>query len=218
MAAHPMYMMQYQYDNRQHAHYAHLPSQQPMAFYPAVPMVPSTPTYSRPASACSQPAMQSMKQMTMTSYPSAMTPMASPQPMARRSNIVLETEACDWEGKRHQAHGIYYPSTPPLSSSGSAISSPESCDMLSTPMNPMFSGLDSIESIKPEVNSPESFPVLEWTSCASPPMTPGKQTLFLDPFHCAQILGNSKSVVSLRHCIASRIVCILGRSFGLGWQ
>ncbi|KAH8840927.1 hypothetical protein MCOR27_008774 [Pyricularia oryzae] len=172
MAAHPMYMMQYQYDNRQHAHYAHLPSQQPMAFYPAVPMVPSTPTYSRPASACSQPVMQSMKQMPMTSYPSAMTPMASPQPMARRSNIVLETEACDWEGKRHQAHGIYYPSTPPLSSSGSAISSPESCDMLSTPMNPMFSGLDSIESIKPEVNSPESFPVLEWTSCASPPMTP----------------------------------------------
>ncbi|KAL8370806.1 hypothetical protein RB595_000917 [Gaeumannomyces hyphopodioides] len=161
-------------DSRQqfHGHFAPHPSlqQHQMQMFPVVPTLPSTPIYSRPGSACSQPSAHPMmhhQQMTkpVTSYPSVMTPMASPQPMARKPTAVLEPEI-------HDGEGMFYPSTPPLSISGSAISSPGGCDMLSTPLNPMFSGLDSIDGVKPEVCSPESFPALEWSNCASPPMTP----------------------------------------------
>lgn len=163
-------------DSRQHihGHFAPHPSlqQHQMQMFPVVPTLPSTPIYSRPGSACSQPPAHPMmhhQQMTkpVTSYPSVMTPMASPQPMARKPTAVLEPEI-------HDGEGVFYPSTPPLSISGSVIGSPGSCDMLSTPLNPMFSGLDSVEGVKTEVCSPESFPALEWSNCASPPMTPGK--------------------------------------------
>lgn len=81
--------------------------------------------------------------------------------------MVLETDRrCDADG---------YPSTPPLSSAGSVIGSPGSCDMLATPLNPMFSGLEgSMMAFKEEVEVPEQFPNLDWNSCASPPMTPGE--------------------------------------------
>lgn len=161
-------------DNRQHMHphFTSHPSMQQMSMYPIVPTVPSTPIYSRPSSSCSQP-MVSAK-LYNASVAVAMTPMASPQPMAHRPSIVLETEF---------RNGEYYPSTPPLSSSSSSsvISSPGSCDMmLQTPLNPMFSGLDGFEGeqgIKTE--QLENFPSVDWSSCASPPMTPGKFLLFI---------------------------------------
>ena len=90
--------------------------------------------------------------------------------MAHRPSIVLETDMCD-------SDNMYYPSTPPLSTSGSVISSPGSCDMLATPLNPMFSGLDGFEGAKDvcdEELKTEKFPVLDWSSCASPPLTPGE--------------------------------------------
>ncbi|KAL8331742.1 hypothetical protein RB593_002239 [Gaeumannomyces tritici] len=161
-------------DSRQqfHGHFAPHSSlqQHQMQMFPVVPTLPSTPIYSRPGSACSQPPAHPMmhhQQMNkpVTSYPSVMTPMASPQPMARKPTAVLEPEI-------HDGEGMFFPSTPPLSVSGSAISSPGSCDMLSMPLNLMFSGLDNVEGVKPEVCSPESFPALEWSNCASPPMTP----------------------------------------------
>lgn len=153
-------------ENRQHGHFTpHLHQQ--MQVFPVVPVLPSTPIYSRPSSSCSQPPMYQPK--AMTSVPSQLTPRASPQPQPHhRPTIMLETEICD-------ADGMHYPSTPPLSSSGSAISSPGSYDVLATPMNPMFSGLDGFQgAIKKELQSqqPEQFPVLDWSSCASPPMTP----------------------------------------------
>jgi hypothetical protein len=47
--------------------------------------------------------------------------------------------------------------------------------MLQTPLNPMFSGLDGKEGrdIEGEL---ESFPILDWSACASPPLTPGRST------------------------------------------
>jgi C2H2 transcription facotor len=147
-------------DVRQHAHFSHPPAMHQMPMYPAVPTLPSTPIYSRPASACSQP-----QGPTLYSNGTAnLTPMASPVPMTHKPTIMLETEVCDAE---------YYPSTPPLSTSGSVISSPSSCDVLQTPMNPMFSGLDGMDSLKTEFEPVESL-VLDWASCGSPPMTPGK--------------------------------------------
>lgn len=59
----------------------------------------------------------------------------------------------------------YLLATPPLSTSGS----PKGFDVLQTPMNPMFSGLDDLVKQRPDMPS-----MLEWSSCGSPPMTPGE--------------------------------------------
>lgn len=134
-----------------------------MPMYPVVPTLPSTPIYSRPSSSCSQPLVH--PKFYHTGMPSTMTPMASPQPMTHRPTIMLETEIREADP--------YYPSTPPLSSSSSVISSPGSCDMLQTPLNPMFSGLDDFEGeVACKVEQLERFPNLEWPSCTSPSMTP----------------------------------------------
>ncbi len=163
-------------DNRQQGHFmprpnAHaLPQQHQMTVFPVVPTLPSTPlpstpVYSRPGSACSQPAMHPKM---FGGVPLTLTPQASPQLLHHKPSIVLDTDLSE-------ADGLYYPSTPPLSSSGSVISSPGSCDILQTPLNPMFSGLDGFESKETCDNDGqlESFPNLDWSSCASPPMTPG---------------------------------------------
>ncbi|KAL0938992.1 zinc finger protein [Colletotrichum truncatum] len=151
--------------SRHRGHFSQQPNMpQHMAMYPMVPTLPSTPIYSRPNSSCSQP----MGPTLYSNGPTTMTPVASPQPMSNKPAIMLETEICD-------ADGIYYPSTPPLSTSGSAISSPNnSCELLQTPMNPMFSGLegfDGLDSFKETLEVPENLAV-DWSSCGSPPMTP----------------------------------------------
>lgn len=142
-----------------------------MAMYPMVPTLPSTPIYSRPnSSSCSQPPT------LMSNGPSVMTPAGSPSMMSRKPGVMMETDFCD---------GNYLPSTPPLSTSGSTIGSPKSFDMLQTPMNPMFSGLDGFAGAKDGLESAENC-VLDWSSCGSPPMTPGKwiqQSLFFPPCH-----------------------------------
>lgn len=93
--------------------------------------------------------------------PSVMTPTGSPRPMVQKPAIVLDT---DFDNS-------YYPSTPPLSTSGSTVGSPKSFDALQTPMNPMFSGLDESEMIKLEA---VETCVLDWSNAGSPPMTPSK--------------------------------------------
>jgi 5-methylcytosine-specific restriction endonuclease McrA len=69
----------------------------------------------------------------------------------------------------------YYPATPPLSASGSAMSSPAHSDMQPTPMNTVFFGLDSFDGVKEgcqgEVQS-ENLAGGDWARCGSPPMTP----------------------------------------------
>jgi len=149
--------------HQQYVFYQHADKRQPAQFqphqmYPNVPVLPSTPVYSRPNSACSQPQAPTL----YSNVPAAMTPMASPQPLALKPCIMLQTteirdpEAC-------------YPQTPPLSSSGSAVGSPGSVDHLQTPVNPMFSGLDGFKS------EFDAFRNLEFDfSAASPPLTPSK--------------------------------------------
>jgi hypothetical protein len=136
---------------------------QQMGVFPIFRTLPSTPMYSRPGSSCSQPPVHNK---TLTSMPLALTPVASPQPVAHKPTIMLDTDLSEVDA-------AYYPSTPPLSSSGSAISSPGSYDALQTPLGPMCSGLDGIESKEVcDRETLESFPTLDWSSCASPPMTP----------------------------------------------
>ncbi|KAM7222350.1 hypothetical protein V8F06_002377 [Rhypophila decipiens] len=151
-------------DKRQQGYFHPHPLQHQMAMFPVVPTVPSTPIYSRPSSSSSQQQMHHKPFAGMMGMPSTMTPMASPQPIHKPVMIALQTDLND-------AHGLYYPTTPPLSSSSSVISSPGSCDMLQTPLNPMFSGLDGKAGCEVD-GQLETFPQLDWSHCASPPMTP----------------------------------------------
>lgn len=93
--------------------------------------------------------------------PSVMTPTGSPRPLsAQKPAVLLDTDVDSW-----------YPSTPPLSTSGSTVGSPRNYEALQTPMNPMFSGIDDDEMIKKEH---AEISMLDWSSSGSPPMTPGK--------------------------------------------
>jgi C2H2 transcription facotor len=180
-------------ESRQHGHFSQQPTMQQMPMYPVVPTLPSTPIYSRPSSSCSQPAMQPKM---LSAVPSNLTPMASPQMACQRPTIMLQNGAAKLmlETEMYENDGGYYPATPALSTSGSNVGSPGSTnDMLSTPLNPMFSGLDGYENVKPDVESmPDGLEGLDWSSCTSPPMTPGKYWMF--PSICCSIqLGDRAS-------------------------
>jgi 5-methylcytosine-specific restriction endonuclease McrA len=110
------------------------------------PMVPTLP--STPIYSRPNSSSCSQPPTLMSNGPSVMTPAGSP--------------------------GGYLPSTPPLSTSGSTIGSPKSFEMLQTPMNPMFSGLDGFEGMEETKDILESAEncVLDWSSSGSPPMTP----------------------------------------------
>merc|ERR1712000_442319 len=88
-----------------------------------------------------------------------MTPIGSPRPVStQKPAVLLDTDVDSW-----------YPSTPPLSTSGSTVGSPRNYEALQTPMNPMFSGIDDEDMIKKEH---AEISMLDWSSCGSPPMTP----------------------------------------------
>lgn len=94
--------------------------------------------------------------------PSLMTPTGSPRPLHSKPMIMLDTDL----------DGGYIPSTPPLSTSGSTVGSPKNCDMLQTPMNPMFSGLDGADGVKDTVMESAENNALSWSNAGSPPVTP----------------------------------------------
>jgi hypothetical protein len=165
-------------DNRQHGHFSQQPSHvQVPVYHQHMQPMPSTPIYSRPNSSCSQPQMP--PQMYHNGYPANMTPMASPRPMYQRPTILIQDHHAPRmiiESNAQESDMYYYPSTPPLSASGSVISSPGSCDVLHTPMNPVFYGMEAFEGVKEgcqgEVQS-ENLAGLDWARCGSPPLTPG---------------------------------------------
>ncbi|KAI0483199.1 hypothetical protein GGR56DRAFT_686440 [Xylariaceae sp. FL0804] len=167
-------------ETRHHGHFSQHPGFQQVhpqqhqpQMLPVVPTLPSTPIYSRPNSSCSQ---QAMPTKVFNTVPHNLTPAASPQQVVQRpglmvpsqpAKLVLETDLCE-------ADGLYYPATPPLSTPGSSMGSPSiSYDVLATPLNPMFSGLDGCELVKPEAETvSETLENLDWSSCGSPPLTP----------------------------------------------
>jgi C2H2 transcription facotor len=161
-------------DNRQHGHFSQHPNVQGQVHYQPMP---STPIYSRPTSSSSQVPMP--VQVFNSTYQSSMTPMASPRPIYQKPTILIQSHNPRQmpRSETMESDLYYYPSTPPLSSSGSSISSPSSCDMLQTPMNGGFFGLESFEGVKEgcqgEVQS-ENLAGGDWARCGSPPMTPGK--------------------------------------------
>jgi len=70
-----------------------------------------------------------------------------------------------------------YPSTPPLSASGSTSSSPPStCGAIPSSGLREFIGLDNIEGVKKGCEGDVQSEILaggDWTRCCSPPLTPG---------------------------------------------
>ncbi|KAH8675738.1 hypothetical protein BX600DRAFT_432294 [Xylariales sp. PMI_506] len=159
-------------ENRHHGHFSQHPALQQMQMFPVVPTLPSTPIYSRPSSSCSQPPMHAK---VLSAIPSNLTPMASPQLASRKPTMLIQNHSTKLvlETDVYDADGLYYPATPPLSTSGSNVGSPGSIDMLATPLNPMFSGLDGLENLKSDVEIiPDHLDGLDWSNCASPPMTP----------------------------------------------
>ena len=164
-------------DNRQHGHFSQQPSNmQVPVYHPHVQSMPSTPIYSTPNSSCSQPPMP--PHMYHGGFQANMTPMAAPRPLYQKPTILIQdhTPRLMMESDMHEVDMYYYPSTPPLSASGSVISSPASCDMLATPMNTMFFKLEGFEGVKEgcegEVQS-ENLAGGDWARCGSPPVTPG---------------------------------------------
>ena len=110
-----------------------------------------------------------------------MTPVVSPRPMYQKPTILIQehTPRLMIESNAQESDMYFYPATPPLSASGSSISSPSNCEMLQTPMNPMFFGYEGVEGVKEgcegEVQA-ENLAGHDWARCGSPPMTPGKLT------------------------------------------
>ena len=109
-----------------------------------------------------------------------MLAMASPRPMQQKPAFLCQYEgqqlSVDTECNNTDLH--VYPSTPPLSFSGSASSSPPStCGALPTPVTGAYMGLEkNIEGVKEGCQSDVQSEILaggDWTRCCSPPLTPG---------------------------------------------
>jgi hypothetical protein len=127
--------------------------------------------YQRPSSSCSHVQYQTISQQY--GQPGLATPVQSPQPVCQKPTILVQHDSpylfpLDTD--------CYAPSTPPLSSSGSAISSPpSSAEILPTPVNGGFHS-QNIEGVKAGCEEEVFSEILaseEWTNSASPPMTPG---------------------------------------------
>lgn len=110
----------------------------------------------------------------------SMTPIASPQPTHLKPSIMVQHDSpglLPLDTRFVNADFYGFPSTPPLSASGSTISSPPStCGMIHTPVNGSFSGFENLEGVKEGCESDVHAEILakpEWGRSDSPPLTPG---------------------------------------------
>lgn len=110
-----------------------------------------------------------------------MTPVASPQPSHLKPALVMQQGSpalLPLETRFVGAELYGFPSTPPLSTSGSSISSPPpNNEALKTPVNECFFSFDKVEGVKEGCEGDvrtESLANPDASRSASPPMTPGK--------------------------------------------
>ncbi|KAJ5759115.1 transcriptional regulator family: C2H2 zinc finger [Penicillium odoratum] len=128
------------------------------------------------------PAMNMHQMATTNAFRGAsmsMTPIASPQPSQMKPSIIVQQGSpilmpLDTRFLSHDMYG--FPSTPPLSSSVSSISSPPSAHgTLHTPIHDSFFGFDKVEGVKEGCETDVHTELLashDWTRTDSPPMTP----------------------------------------------
>lgn len=135
----------------------------------------------------SQPVMNMHQMATTNAFRGAtlnLTPIASPQPSRMKPTIMVQqgSQALMPLDTRFIGHDMYsFPSTPPLSASGSSVSSPPSANgALPTPLSDTFFGFDKVEGVKEGCETDVHQEILanpDWARSGSPPMTPG--TFFL---------------------------------------
>jgi hypothetical protein len=163
---------------RQHGHFTPHPQHPHGLPYPAAPM-PGPETmpiytphnmYARPDSSCSQVQYHAMPHPYHPQ--STMTPVHSPQPICQKPTILVQEDSPYLYPLDTDCHA---PSTPPLSSSGSAISSPPStAEILPTPVNGGFPlNMEGVKAGCEEGVFSEILAGDVWTRAASPPLTPG---------------------------------------------
>lgn len=172
-------------DHRQHGHFTPHPSapttnialqqfQQQAQVSESVVPIPPRMLYSKPLPSAPsmhvQPALSHSVHMTMT-------PVASPRPAYQKPTIFIQPLDTECGG----SDLFRYPSTPPLSTSGSSISSPPStCGILPTPTNGLGFGHERFEGVKEGCESEVQSEILAgeaWTRSCSPLMTPGMHSL-----------------------------------------
>jgi len=128
--------------------------------------------------------MMNMHQMATTNAfrgaAMSMTPIASPQPSQMKPAIIVQqgSPALLPLDTRFIGTDMYgFPTTPPLSSSGSTISSPPSAHgSLHTPINDTFFSFEKVEGVKEGCQTDVHQEILanpQWARSDSPPMTPG---------------------------------------------
>ena len=130
-----------------------------------------------------QPMMNMHQMATTNAFRGAnmsLTPIASPQPSQMKPSIMVQgSPALMPIDTRFIGHDLYaFPSTPPLSSSGSSISSPPSAHgALPTPIHDTFFTFDKVEGVKEGCETDVHQEILanpDWARTDSPPMTPGE--------------------------------------------
>jgi hypothetical protein len=151
-----------------------------------------------------QPMMNMHQMATTNAFRGAMnmTPIVSPQPSHLKPTIVVQqgSPALMPLDTRFVSSDYYaFPSTPPLSTAGSSISSPpSSTGTLHTPINDCFFSFEKVEGVKEGCEGDVHAEILasaDWTRSASPPMTPGMHS-FLFPvdmlhFRCVAVIQRS---------------------------
>jgi hypothetical protein len=182
---HPFYFYSSEVDSqpRQHGYFTSHPSEVP--FNGSMPVFPSQQQAIYPHHAPVHPHPQLP---TKSSFHSAlnMTPIASPQPSHLKPTIVLQHDSpalMPLDTRVVNSDLYVFPTTPPLSTSGSTISSPPStCGMLQTPVNGSFFPSEKVEGVKEGCENEVHTEILaspDWTRSDSPQMTP--VSVFIHP-------------------------------------
>ncbi|RHZ57696.1 putative C2H2 transcription factor (Seb1) [Aspergillus thermomutatus] len=128
-----------------------------------------------------QPVLNMHQMATTNAFRGAlsMTPIASPQPTHLKPTIIVQQDSpvlmpLDTRFISNDFYG--FPSTPPLSTSGSTISSPPSSNgSLHTPINDCFFSFEKVEGVKEGCESDVHSELLanaDWSRSDSPPLTP----------------------------------------------
>lgn len=180
------YTPEFNTDQRQHGHFSTHPSAaqddvqfQQQGYQQDIMNGHSQKLFARRLSTSSSIYLQSQSQHMETNF----TPMASPRPLHQRPSFLgsqdglhlsLDTESITPDFN-------FCPSTPPLSVSGSSVSSPPStCSVLPTPVSgPFFNLLENLEGVKEGCVGDVTSQILaggDWSRTCSPPLTPGKLT------------------------------------------
>jgi hypothetical protein len=167
-------------DNRQHGHFSQQPHalQYPPHCMPGQEQVMYSPN-GYPQRPSSQGQYHQQMQHQYGSQP-LMTPVQSPQPMYQKPTILVQQDS---PYMLQLDTDCYAPSTPPLSTSGSAVSSPpSSAEILPTPVTHTFYGQPGLEMMKPACEDEQFSEILagdNWNNGASPPMTPGTYSIII---------------------------------------